>query len=171
MRQSRFAFQGVLEQPPFPDKAVAADIMTFPLQTPDDFENYTGFDLSIKSPVLLSFQEHYQFLEQLLLKVDELALPLDMTFVRLSMPCIGRLPARLLKDDVFLSIHNELEVQALLDEGLNLLVVDDWFKKHHLDCGDNRIALDLYTNGNLDDEALPQLHEFLTAHGIVSKAE
>lgn len=169
MKTPRFAFRGVLERPPFPDRAVVADTMTFPLQTAGDFENYTRFDLRIDAPVLLSFQEHYRFLEQLLLAVDELALPLDMIFVRLSMPCIGRLPARLLREDVFMAIHNQLEIDTLLDEGHSLLVIDDWFKKHHLDCGDNRIHVDWYSDSSFDDHALRSLEAFLIGHGVSAR--
>ena len=137
-------YNGKLRGTPFPHKPSAALARCMPLTSDNDFEVFARLPNS-QAPILVNFIEHYQILDALVLRANEIW-PNELTIlVRLSMPGGMRLPKSLLASNVLLMQDVQPEIEKLSGCVSHLLVIDDDFIRYQLEQGNNDITVQLFS--------------------------
>lgn len=143
-------FHGQFIGRPFPYGSSRANAMVLPMEQAEDYASLSRIPKpSSQAPILCSFQEKYQLLEQVVCAAFANLHPLDRCVITAMMPGGMRLPARLLQPDVFLVHHVADEVRRLLRNGCSLLVIEESIIRHPLEAGDNTLRLCWYLGDKL----------------------
>src|SRR5437016_2060511 len=121
-----FTFSGQLVRTPFHGRPSRATARMLPLITPDYYASVVRLPVqTFSTPVLCSFQEKYQLLDQLIAEAFARLKPLDRCLMTAMMPGGVRLPERLLDSNVFLVHQLEPEYGKACAAGYSVLTVQE----------------------------------------------
>ncbi|WP_299587618.1 hypothetical protein [uncultured Microbulbifer sp.] len=125
---------------PYPKQPKPCVAQILPLEGESDFLAISQLPVG-KTPVLLSFSEHYQLLVELLECVDSAGLEIDTILLRMQMPAGGRMPKQFLQDRVLMLQGVHEEELILHQQGTSYLVIEDTLIRHPLESGSNSLRL------------------------------
>lgn len=142
MMHCSYCFTGRLTRSPYVFRAYRANAMVLPLTTAEDYASISRIvKPAVQSPVVCGFQEKYHLLEQIVDAAFTHLQPLERCVMTAMMPGGLRLPARLLRDDIFLLHQVGQETERLCRSGYSVLAIEESIIRHPLESGNNHLCI------------------------------
>lgn len=144
--RSTLTYAGRLVASPFPGELAPPEPLSMLLLSENDYSSLCEYENDVREPVLLSYAQHYQLLEDLVRMALERLPTLNHVLVRFHTVYRRPIPPSLLQPRVLLVDDPEARAADLLRSGADeVLVISDRFRRDSKERGENTIAVTWHT--------------------------
>ncbi len=162
LRSNNFRFYGRLKRKPFLERYTKAVMQPFPLTSIHDYETMTEFAGTIGTPILVDFQQHYQFLEKIMDASLDCLEGLVFALIKLRVPGGGKIPKCLLQPNVLITIDFADEQKKLIQEGISHIAIQDSIIRTRTEVGLNDIQIEYFSSKLESLSASQNLQRFIS---------